>query len=441
LTAAAIAVVVVVTRLLHAPVLWTEEAYPMAAAINIAAGRLPYRDFWFDKPPLTAWLYAAWGAASGVPLRLAGAAYLLLCCWLTYRLTRSLWAPALLAFFLVFTPPSAGLVLGPDLLTLAPVMAMVILRDRPLAAGAALGIAFQFNTKALFFLPLLAAASPHWMAGAGFLLIAAPVFLLPGYIEQVWRWGAIYASDTFVTDPLREGVIKSAGWLGFHAALALAALRARWDRTLWLWLAGALLCAAAGLRFFPRYYFHLLPPLVMAASAGLQGKGPAERAAWTRPQWRWLVVLALAVPLARYAPAYWQPARSRDLAMYRDARRAADLIREQALPTDTLFTWGYRPEVDAITRLPGATPYLESQPLTGVFADRHLRDAEPSAADAFTQEQRRRLSGTRPVWVVDGLGRYNPRLAIREYPDLREWLSHYSVAAITNGSIIYRRNQ
>lgn len=439
LTAAGLAFLVILTRLMHVPVIWTEEAYPMAAAINIAAGRLPYRDFWFDKPPLIAWLYAAWGGFSGLPLRLAGAAYLLLCCWLIWRYSRNLWAPVLLGFFLVFTPPASGLVLGPDLLTLAPVLAMMILRDRPLAAGAALGIAFQFNTKALFFLPLLAFASPHWMAAAGFALVAAPVFALPGYIEQVWNWGALYARDTFVTDPLREGLTKTAGWAGFHAALIVAGIRAKWSRTLWLWLGAALLCAAAGLRFFPRYYFHLLPPLVIAASAGL---ARAESRRWLRMSWlTWLILPLLAVPLVRYAPAYWQPLRSRDLAMYRDARRAADFIREQAALGDTLFTWGYRPEIDAITRLPGGTPFLESQPLTGVFADRHLRSSAPSAADHFTMEQRQRLKQTRPTFIVDGLGRYNPQLAIRQYPDLQPWLDGYEVTGITNGSIIYRRKQ
>jgi hypothetical protein len=40
---------------------------------------------------------------------------------------------------------------------------------------------------------------------------------------------------------------------------------------------------------------------------------------------------------------------------------------------------------------------------------------------------------------VDGLGPYNPRLAITEYADLREWLANYREAGRTAGTVIYRR--
>ena len=39
-------------RLCHWRVLWVEEAYPMAGAIQLGHGLVPYRDFWVDKPPL-----------------------------------------------------------------------------------------------------------------------------------------------------------------------------------------------------------------------------------------------------------------------------------------------------------------------------------------------------------------------------------------------------
>ena len=57
--------VVLAVRLTNARILWVEEAYPMTAAIQMLNGRLPYVDFWFDKPPLSAAFYLLWGASPG----------------------------------------------------------------------------------------------------------------------------------------------------------------------------------------------------------------------------------------------------------------------------------------------------------------------------------------------------------------------------------------
>jgi hypothetical protein len=40
---------------------------------------------------------------------------------------------------------------------------------------------------------------------------------------------------------------------------------------------------------------------------------------------------------------------------------------------------------------------------------------------------------------VDGLGEYNPRLALTEFGDLRPWLAGYREVGRTAGSVIYRR--
>ena len=117
---------------------------------------------------------------------------------------------------------------------------------------------------------------------------------------------------------------------------------------------------AAGLRFFPRYYFQLLPVMVLIAARGftLLGRKRALAAA-----------LLLLVPLARFGPSYLTAlsgAEWRDTAMDRDSRAAAALTRQLAKPGDTLFVWGYRPEIYVYTQLPAATMFLDSQPLTGV---------------------------------------------------------------------------
>ncbi len=100
--------------------------------------------------------------------------------------------------------------------------------------------------------------------------------------------------------------------------------------------------------------------------------------------------------------------------------------------------WGYRPELYAYTRMPAAARFLESQPLSGVFADRHLFESSASYPE-WAEKNRRELVRTRPDWVVDGLALYNPRLAITEYADLREWLSGYREVARIGRTIVYRR--
>src|SRR5205814_5309066 len=93
-------------RLCHVGILWAEEGLPLAAAAQMETGKALYREIWFDKPPLLAAAYLLWGARDGWLLRLAGALYSLLACWLAYRFADDMWGPAearwaasLMAFF------------------------------------------------------------------------------------------------------------------------------------------------------------------------------------------------------------------------------------------------------------------------------------------------------------------------------------------------------
>ena len=153
----------------------------------------------------------------------------------------------------------------------------------------------------------------------------------------------------------------------------------------------------------------------------------------------WAAVLLL-IPLARFGPSYITAARNpewRDTAMDRDSRAAAAIVKRLAAPGDTLFIWGYRPEMYVYTGLPAATPYLDSQPLTGVPADRHLTRSE--AIETVESARRRAaLVHSAPIFLVDGLGLYNANLAIGNYAELRRWLAGYQEIGRTGGTIIYR---
>jgi hypothetical protein len=449
-------------RLCHTGLVWVEEAYPAAGAIQMLAGKTIYRNFWFDKPPLTPLVYLAWGGHAGVALRFAGAVFAVLCCWAAYRVARGLWseregriAAALTAFFLTFDVPSAVMVLAPDLFMLLPHFGAVYLasRRRAFASGAVAGLAMLINPKAVLILPVcLLWCWREWIAlaggfaavnGAAFAVLAG-LGALWGYFEQVWAWGTVYSRDTFVAAPLAEGVRRTSAWLGFHAAIVIAAgwywLRERSANSMRTaaWALIALAGVVLGWRFFPRYYFLLLPAVVIAASRGFTLLPKSARV---------VAALLLVIPLARFGPRYVLLARDgiagrqthwADLAMNQDSRRAADLLLSLRAPGDTLLVWGYRPDIFVYTRMPAGTPFLDSQPLTGVIADRHLTQSEVSAPQ-LAERNRRLLTQYWPEFIVDGLGPYNPRLAIGRYSDLAPWLAGYSEAGRTSGSVIYRR--
>ena len=450
---AAIAALLVVTRLCHVGILWEGDSYPLAAAGQMLHGKALYREIWFDKPPLLPLVYLLFGAVPGLLLRLFDAAYAFLACWLAYRFARDLWseaegqwAAALLAFFLCFDFPSSAIPVASDLLMIAPHLAAVWLafRRRAFWCGAMAGLAFWVNPKGA----LIAAVCAVWfpagipLMAAGFVAVSAAVVAWlaamgaqGAYWEQVWRWGQLYAGSPFVESPLKNGVVRTLDWVGFHIAAVIAAAWFLWKtaaKVRWIaWLVVAVAGVAMGLRFFPRYYFMLLPVVVMMAARGLMMLGRR----------RDFVALLLLIPLTRFGPEYLRALTDvqwRDTAMDRDSRTAAQLVRVLARPGDTLFVWGYRPELYPYTHLAEGTMYLDSQMLTGVPADRHLTQSEPVETEA-ARERRRALTRTAPTFVVDGLGLYNPRLAIGRYPELREWLSHYRRVGRTAETVVYER--
>lgn len=438
-------------RLCHTGVLWADEAYGMAAARRILEGAALYREIWFDKPPLYAWIYLLWGAREGWVLRIAGALFALLCCWLAARTARNLFGPkegyaaaAAMAFFLSFDHPVAILSLAPDFLLIPFVLGSVwaVAAGRAGLAGVIAAAGLLAHTKALILLPLLLLWQPRqWkrLVPSCAAAAAAVWILARGWEEPVWKWGLFYAGDTFLEHPFAEGIRRTANWTGFHAALVLGAAAflwkahpLRWRLALWVIVSFAAVCAGA--RFFPRYYLVLLPVLTVVAARGFF----LIPSRWLTP----LLLLTLAVPAVRFGArhvAIWRhnPAAMRDLILFEDCRRAADDIRALARAGDTLFVWGYRPELNVLAGLPGATPFLDSQPLTGVPADRHLMQSA-SALPELATRNRIRLIQTSPTFVADGLGPLNPQLAIGRYPDLDAWLSRYELVVKTPATAVYR---
>ncbi|BDC50244.1 hypothetical protein F183_A25600 [Bryobacterales bacterium F-183] len=416
--AAAILILALASRLSHKDVVWIEEAYPAAAAIQMSDyGLAIYQDFWFDKPPGAVYFYRLFGAQTGVPLRLMGALFVCLSALLAFLAARriwddevaALWAAAFVALFLAFDHPAAVMAIAPDLL-MVPVQLLALYlaaSRRYVWAGVACGVAFWINPKAVFAALALVVWSRSWVlavsAAVAALAMVAP-YWSQGFYEQVIVWGRMYSADP------PEGINgwkQTAAWVWFHAALVVGAIVAREPR----WLVPIAINAVAvvlGLRFFPRYYFQLLPLVAVVAARGV-----SLSKSWVR----YVIVALLLIPVVRFGRVS-PPANQ--LALYEDSVAAAAKLTDRQA---TLFVWGYRPDLLILTRMKLGAPYLDSQPVNGVLADRHLVSSKPS-----TEGRRSVIAAD---YVADGLGLLNPALAFRQ--------DGYEEFARTKFTVLYRR--
>jgi hypothetical protein len=140
----------------------------------------------------------------------------------------------------------------------------------------------------------------------------------------------------------------------------------------------------------------------------------------------------------RYAPEIFdidEALHDSDLVLVHEWNEPEAVVRNVARPGDQMLVWGYRPDVYVLSGLPAGTRFLDSQPLTGVMADRHLITSRPTALDIAERNQRELLLQHRPEIVVDGLGSLNPELAVTRYPALK--MDEYVVVGRTRLSTIY----
>jgi hypothetical protein len=323
----------------------------------------------------------------------------------TWRFARDLWgrreaflAAGLMAFFLNFDLPAAVIPIAPDMFLLLPhivavhcawkgkaVAGRTVVRrgvsvpgQRRLRAGGvrAAGVARASRVGGGIRHPERGGARGTGRGGCAAVLLPAGLGVERGLRAQFVRTPSAGSTDC----------AARADWLGFHAALAIGAAAFWWENrkreNYWLagWLVLSFAGVALGARFFPRYFLQILPPMVLLASHAL-----ARRKAVA-----WIAAVALLVPAVRFGPRYvtlahdllaGRPPEWADIALDRDSRAAADLVNQRKHPGDTLFVWGYRPGIFIYTRMPAGSKFWDSQALTGVPADRHLRDTEAVLPD------------------------------------------------------------
>jgi hypothetical protein len=259
------------------------------------------------------------------------------------------------------------------------------------------------------------------------------------------------------------------------------------DLILLIWFASSYAGLAVGGRFFGHYFFQIMPALCLIGARGL-----SEISSALQPR-RTLRLLVLSLMAAGFCftivrfhsrtavlAADWLRGRKSGITegwyhdrLNREERRVAAVVRElpgkeeaaevvgleemrlgsprtrnTAEGGDYLFIWGYRPEIYYWSGLLPASRYLSSQPLTGVPADMHYFDSENNrllfdeATTASARDQLvRDLKETRPAYIVDELGAFNPGLSIDDYPELKEVMLDYKYYATTDRFVIYRKRE
>ena len=209
------------------------------------------------------------------------------------------------------------------------------------------------------------------------------------YYEQVWKWGRVYAARTFVerSAPQCGGAHVRRGW-DFIAPWSIGVV--------WFWrkdrggplevgrVAGALVARGGG-------GMAILPALLLPDSAADgAARGPRNLpAAGAGARRRWSGSRCWSRCCASGRGTFCWPALAGDgdwvdTAMDRDSREVAGLVRSlNGRAARIRFSCGdFVRRLYVYTGLPAASRFLDSQPVTGVPADRHLVDSTTGDAGA-----------------------------------------------------------
>lgn len=465
-----------VTRVFYFPFVWADEGLWFTVAQEMLRGKILYREIWFDKPPALAVVFEGLFALGSHPLlmvRFFTVLYAFAIAMLLWHMGRTFWseregrvAALAYAFYNGTYLQSQVQPLAGDHLMLLPYLAsgFCYLQGEFLWGGVLASLAFQLTPKAAALAPLLIAIEllrrrPNWprrlaVYTAGFVAGTLPwiIYLCAGaktdgYIADFWGWGMRYVGVYTAQEWIARGILRTLNYAGFHAPLILCVIllfryspkppdeRSRfYSHVLLAWLAVGYLGVASGGRFFPRYFYQVLPILCLLAARGYVLAG-AKVLEWK--WWRLAIAAGLLVSVVRFhsrtAVLAWEAVTGRstsyiadwtDTAIDRDSRRIA-----AGIPADSsLFVWGYRPEIYFYCSCRPASPFLSSQPLTGVPADVQLRESKSAAPIEAAKNRARlamQLTTNPPAFIVDGLGPYNEQLAMDRYPELASVLARY----------------
>jgi hypothetical protein len=384
-----------VSLVLHLPGLTvrlfnSDEASLATMAMVIDRGGRLYHDTADRKPPVVPYLYAAVARVTGSrdvrPVRAVGAlalaataALLAAEAWRRYRSRRAaLGCAALFLLTSVAFFPADSQAAGFELFMLLPMTAAVVAAARHQAVRAGLWLALACLCKQTAVTTALPVAwllykGGDWrpvvragVAGAAAVGLTALAFGPSQFLLWTVTGNGGYLSlRGSVGATFLRGLGMTWAFIGINIGLVLLAVWAAVRRVatadVWLWLAGAVFGVLVGARFFGHYYLQTLPPLALAAAAGLSTLAPPLRR---------LALGFTAVSAAVMCSVAFLPADERGLLPY---GAVAGRVRQLTGPDDTVFVWGEFPEIYWAAGREPATRFIHTGFLTGHTGGRSPR--------------------------------------------------------------------
>jgi len=199
---------------------------------------------------------------------------------------------------------------------------------------------------------------------------------------------------------------------------------------IFIWALGSLAGAAAGGRGFDHYSIQVLPPLCLG-TAWLLGclTDAVIRGAYRLPGRlaASAVLLMVAAGLVTGALA----ARQRTLPVD-PSHRVAQFIAGRSTPADTIFVWGYHPDLYAFADRKPASRFVYASFLTGLIPWTNCapgRATDYAIVPGAMETLLRELEAARPAFVVDcsaGPNRHWDKYPLEKFPPLSAFIrEHY----------------
>ena len=435
-------------------VLNPDEGFLATEAKVLNAGGHLYRDVVDRKPPLVPVIYAAvyrvTGSDSLLSVRLLAVIAHIITALLLAAIARRRWgdragvvAGLLYLVAAVGFLPADGQAANFEVFMVPFTCAAVLLaqRDRPTGAGLMTGLATL--TKQVGGATVLPVTWWAWKRdGRRGVVRVLAWSAVPVVVAALWfgvhdflTW--VFNDSNGYLDPsgswfvsLQRGIewtaIFAAANLGAALLLAPAWVRRRDDIDLWLWLVGAGLGVAAGLRFFGHYYLQLAPPLALLAAAALHHAKPVV---WARTALlgtlSCLIFLGIAV--------------STEPAILRPVDHLAASIDARTNPDDTIFVWGEVPQLYLAAERVPASRFLTVGFLTGYSGGRASnRIGESYAVDGAWAQLLADFAAHPPALIIDE-SQHTP-FPLARFPTMQRYvLAGYHAVAIVDGAVIYAR--
>jgi hypothetical protein len=465
---------------------------------GLLQGKAPYTDLWNPKPPAVFAVYAGAMALFGqsVPalrlLDLLIAPALLWAVWWigrrAYGPAAGVWAALLFGVF-YFTETfwtltqNDGIVLLPMALGMVAALRAADGGQRSwvwaLLSGLFAGAAFWFKYPFLLF-ALAAAVAYALMTArlrgkdiAGFiagLLTAGAVGA--GWMLAAGAWDALlesarvtsaYTALGFNWPDFAEAMQIALGFRWSHWGLAfiLAAIgliagfwprltpdrrQRRMTGVLLVWLLTGFAMMAVQAKGYDYHWLPMLPPLALLSGLG--------SVALTRGFPTWAQVGAAVLVFALALVAVWRPALpyltgQQEQTAYFDrfqggefnageSQRVAEYLRARTTPGDSLYIWGFRPEIYPLTGLNPATRFIFQFPLVGEWYPASWRQENVDTLWAALPPYVAVLQADYMPWVTGSNDDSNTLL--QSYEELNDWLIYnYELETQIGNFFLWRR--